>query len=222
MIFARPGSGWRQRSVVTDPMRTPTARSTSAESITSRVSIVPPLLPTTPRAWGSVSGIAPWPLIVVATGAPRRRARRAKAVSAPAMTGPPPQSTNGRSAAARRSAAVPIASGSGPARRAGNRPSSSSAWMSVSSTGWFWTSNGKPRCAAPGRPVVMALKASRTRAGRVSARCAMAFHLVTGRNRASWSSSVRVKRPRPWTDMSEVMASTGIELSFASANPGRM
>ena len=62
----------------------------------------------------------------------------------------------------------------------------------------------------------------RTVPGRAAASSMTSFHLVRGRNNARWSSSVRVKRPRAETEMSVVMASTGIDESLASTMPGRM
>ena len=49
-----------------------------------------------------------------------------------------------------------------------------------------------------------------------------AFHFVSGRKSAAWSSSVSAKRPRAETEMSEVKQSTGIDDSLASTTPGRM
>ena len=64
--------------------------------------------------------------------------------------------------------------------------------------------------------------AARTASGIWSARSITRFHLVSGRNSASWSSSVSTQRPRAPTAMSVVTASTGIEDSLASTTPGRM
>ena len=72
---------------------------------------------------------------------------------------------SGRSAASSASAAALTAPGSGAVRRAGKTPSAGSAWISASSTGCFWTSNGRPIWAAPGRPVVMWRNAARTAGG---------------------------------------------------------
>ncbi len=77
-------------------------------------------------------------------------------------------------------------------------------------------------CTAPGRPVASSEKARRSVRGMSAAASSTAFHFVSGRKSAAWSSSVSANRPRAETEMSEVKHSTGIDDSFASTTPGRM
>ena len=71
-------------------------------------------------------------------------------------------------------------------------------------------------------PLVMARKAARTMRG-ISPACGITpLYLVSGRNSASWSSSVSGKRPAEVVETSVVMASTGTEDSFASTTPGKI
>jgi hypothetical protein len=160
--------------------------------------------------------------MVVHTGAESRSASSSSSPWAPEITGPPPQMKTGRFAKRRSFAASSTWKGSGATRREGYEPSDGSPQTSERSTGPFCTSNGSAMCAAPGRPVVMALNAARKVRGMSAERSSTAFHLVNGRISAFWSSSVNVKRPREDTDTSVLMASTGTEDSFASTNPGRM
>ncbi len=117
-----PCAGWRQRSVVTEPARQPTKITRSAASTTARVGSVPPFEPTTPTESGCESGIEPWPLIVVQTGASSRSACAASSASAPDRITPPPTTITGRSAEASAAAAASTAFGSGATRAAGAAP----------------------------------------------------------------------------------------------------
>ena len=59
-------------------------------------------------------------------------------------------------------------------------------------------------CTAPGRPVVSSENARRSVRGTSGAASSTAFHFVSGRKSAAWSSSVSANRPRAETEMSEV------------------
>lgn len=129
--------------------------------------------------------------MVVATGAPSASASRASSDSAPEMITPPPTITRGFAASASRRADRSTSAGSGATRRDGKTPSVASAQTSSASTAPFCTSNGTHTWAAPGRPVVMWVNAARSTRGTSAARSSTAFHLVSGRIRPRWSSSVR-------------------------------
>ena len=101
------------------------------------------------------------------------------------MTTPPPQMNSGAFAARIASAAASTAAGSGAVRRAGNVPRAGSAHTDAASTGPRCTSIGSAMWAAPGQPLVIAVKALRTAAGSSAAWLITVFHLVSGRNSAS-------------------------------------
>ena len=117
---------------------------------------------------------------------------------------------------------VLVSAASGAVGSAGKVRWRGSVHTASSSTGALCTSKGRHRWAAPGRPVVIARNAARNSCGICSARSMTAFHLVSGRKSAPWSSSVSAKRPRAPTPMSVVMARTAMELSLASTTPGKM
>src|SRR6266446_3684522 len=91
-----------------------------------------PFPPITPIACESVSGIDPFPLKVVATGIPKRLARRHTSASALDSRTPPPATNTGRSASATSFAAARISSVGGLGRDLGKVERSSANLASCS------------------------------------------------------------------------------------------
>ena len=87
----------------------------------SRVSGTPPLDPTTPTQLGWVSGIVPWPEMVVATAMSSVSTKVRKSASPLASTTPPPTMTTGNAAERIASTAASIAPGRVPKDRPDKR-----------------------------------------------------------------------------------------------------
>ena len=174
------GSGPRDRCA-RDPMTRITSATSNSEGAASIDS-----------ASGCDEGIAPFPSVVMRTGAPSRSATWASAVPAPSE--PPPATITGWAARANRSEADSTSA------RAG-RFGSGSAGRLVQPAAVRRSNVSQPTCNAWGRGRSFphnAVKTASTRPGMSSGLVACALRPITPSSTACWSgSSCSTPRPRP-------------------------